>query len=108
MEIYQHRPIKRFGLNGVIIDDSAIPRLQQEYIKLLVSEMRLSGYVPRFDIDPQFSLVYNENKETFDFKLSVYGVYIGRKKSEWTLGIDGTKAIPIQPIKLKEYSQDLA
>jgi hypothetical protein len=108
MEAYHHKPIKRFGLDGVINDDSAIYRLQQEYIRLLVSEMRLSGYVPRFDIDPQFTIEYNDKNNTYNFILSIYGIYIGRKKSEWTLGVDGTRAIHIQPAKLKEYSQDLA
>lgn len=70
---------KRFALDGVINDDAAIYRLQQEYIRLLVSEMRLSGYSPRIDIDPQFTLSYNENKNYFEFTLSVYGIYIGRK-----------------------------
>ena len=108
MESYQHKAIKRFGLDGVINDDSAIYRLQQEYIRLLVSEMRLSGYSPRIDIDPQFSLSYNEQKNYFEFKLSIYGIYIGRKKTEWILGIDGTKPVYTQPAKLKEYSQGLA
>jgi hypothetical protein len=108
MEMYQHKPIKRFGLDGVIYDDSSIYRLQQEYIRLIVTEMRLSGYVPRFDIDPQFTIEYNEEKNTYNFTLSIYGIYIGRKKSEWILGVDGTRPIHIQPIKSKEFSQDLA
>ena len=108
METFQHKPIKRFALDGVINDDAAIYRLQQEYIRLLVSEMRLSGYSPRIDIDPQFTLSYNQNKNYFEFTLSVYGIYIGRKKAEWILGIDGVKPVYTQPAKLKEYSQDLA
>jgi hypothetical protein len=108
MEIFQHKPIKRFGLDGIINDDSAIYRLQQEYIRLLVSEMRLSGYAPRFDIDPQFTLSYNETKNYFEFTLSVYGIYVGRKKAEWILGIDGVRPIYIQPVKSREYSRDLA
>jgi len=108
METFPHKAIKRFGLDGIINDDSAIYRLQQEYIRLLVSEMRLSGYAPRFDINPDFTLSYNEDKNYFNFELSVYGIYIGRKKAEWILGIDGTRPIYTQPIKLKEYSQGLA
>jgi hypothetical protein len=108
MEMYHHKPIKRFGLDGVIYDDSAIYRLQQEYIRLLVSEMRLSGYVPRFDIDPDFTISYNEPKNYFEFEISVFGIYVGRKKSEWILGIDGVRPVYTQPAKLKEYSQDLA
>ena len=108
MEIYQHKPIKRFGLDGIINDDSAIYRLQQEYIRLLVSEMRISGYAPRFDIDPQFTLSYNENKNYFEFKLSVYGIYIGRKKAEWILGIDEIRPIYIQESKSKEFLREQA
>ena len=108
MEMYHHKPIKRFGLDGVIHDDSAIYRLQQEYVRLLASEMRLSGYVPRFDIDPHFTISYNESKNYFEFELSLFGIYVGRKKSEWIIGIDGIKPIYTQPAKLREYSQDLA
>lgn len=108
METFPHRAIKRFGLDGIIADDSAIYRLQQDYIRLLVSQMRLSGYAPRFDINPNFTLQYNEKKNYFEFKLSIYGIYIGRKKAEWILGIDGTRPIYTHPVKLKEYSQDLA
>jgi hypothetical protein len=108
METFSHKAIKRFGLDGIINDDSAIYRLQQEYIRLLVSEMRLSGYAPRLDINPEFTLSYNEDKNYFNFELSVYGIYIGRKKVEWILGIDGIRPVYTQPAKLKEYSQDLA
>jgi hypothetical protein len=68
--------------------------------------MRSLGYVPRFDIEPDFTIEYIENKEIFAFNLSVYGVYVGRKSSEWIVGIDGTKPIAIQKNKSKEYSQE--
>jgi hypothetical protein len=106
MDNLHHKPIKRFALDGNIYDDSAILRLKTEYIRLLVSEMKISGYVPRFDIDPDFTMRYNEKAEIFEFKLSIYGIYIGKKKTEWIVGLDGTKVISIQKSKLSEFSQE--
>ena len=101
-----HKPIKRFGLNGNIHDDSAFARLKSEYIRLLMSEMRLTGYVPRIDINPDFTLSYNEQRQYFEFELSIYGVYVGKKKSEWISGVDEAKPIFIQQNKLTEFSKE--
>ncbi len=102
------KAIKRFSLDGNIHDDSAIARLKSEYIKLLVAEMRLSGYVPRLDINPDFTLSYNEEKRYFEFKISLYGIYIGKKQSEWILGIDEIRPIYIQESKSKEFLREQA
>ena len=106
MEKFHHRPIKKFNLNGVIHDDSAIGRLKGEYIRLLVSEMRLSGYVPKFEIDPDFTIDFNETKKYFEFEITLYGIYVGKRKSEWIAGIDGNKAIYTQKSKSNEFSQE--
>lgn len=105
MATYHHKPIRKFSLNGIINDESGIGRLRQEYVRLLTSEMRLCGYVPRLDIDIDFTLDYNEKKQYFEFEISVYGIFTGRKQSQWIQGIDGTKAIITQESKLKEFSQ---
>jgi hypothetical protein len=99
MASYHHRPIKKFYLDGVINDDSVLGRLKIEYIRLLISEMKLLGYVPRLDIDPDFTIQYNDTKEYFEFKLSIHGVYTGKKKSECITGIDGTTAVYTQKSK---------
>jgi hypothetical protein len=106
MANYHHKPIKKFNLNGVIHDESALGRLKQEYIRLLESEMRLSGYVPRLDIDPDFTVDYNDRKKYFEFELTVHGIHTGRKQSEWIEGIDVSKPIYTQKSKSKEFSQE--
>ena len=105
---YHHKPIKRFQIDGNIHDDSAIARLRDEYDRLLVSEMRLSGYVPRLDIAQDFTIEYNYEKQYFEFTVSMYGVFVGKKKSEWITGIDGTKAIYTHQSKSAEFSQEQA
>ena len=106
MANYHHKSIKKFYLDGIIHDESSIGRLKIEYIRLLVSEMRLSGYVPRFDIEPDFTIDYNDKKNSFYFALTVHGIYVGKRNSEWISGIDGTRPIYTQKNKSKEFSQE--
>ena len=106
MENLHHKPIKRFNLEGDILDEAFTPRLKTEYVKLLLLEMRLSGYVPRIDIDPDFTIEYNNTIEIFTFKLSLHGVYVGKKKSEWIIGIDGTQVISTAQNKLSGFLQE--
>jgi hypothetical protein len=101
-----HKPIKKFHLVGKIYDDSAIVRLRDEYARLITTEMRLSGYAPRLDIAQDFTIEYNAEKQYFEFKLTLYGIYVGKKKSEWIIGIDETKPIYTQQSKLSEFSQE--
>jgi hypothetical protein len=99
MENVHHKPVKRFSLDGIIKDEASIGRLRVEYVRLLNIEMRLNGYVPRLDINPDFTIYYNIDKDYFEFILSVYGVYIGKKKSECLDGIDATTLIYTQKSK---------
>lgn len=108
MESLHHKPIKRFYLEGDIYDDATIFRLKTEYIRILVMEMKLSGYVPRLDIDPDFTIEYNVRAEIFRFQLSLHGIYVGKKRSEWIQGIDGTSVICMDQNKLSELSRDQA
>lgn len=106
MPQFHHKTIKKFDLDGQIHDECAVPRLKNEYVRLLCMQMKSEGYVPRIDIDPDFTVDYVEEKEIFKFKLSVYGVYVGKRSSEWIAGIDGYKAIYTQQSKSSESSQD--
>jgi hypothetical protein len=99
MENFHHKVIKKFNIDGIIHDDSALSRLKSEYENLLVSEMRLSGYVPRIDISTDFTLEYNHTKQYFEFTLTMYGIYIGKKKSEWIIAVDEAKPIYTQKNK---------
>lgn len=89
---YSHKNIQRFSLEGEIYDDASIPRLKEQYVLMLENGMRNNGYVPRYDIDPDFTISYNG--KTFEFELSIYGVYIGKKNVEWIQGVD--KNIPVK------------
>lgn len=103
--MYSHKPIKRFGLEGEIYDDSHIVRLKDQYVFMVVSVMRNHGYVPRYDIDPDFTIGYNG--KTFEFQLSVYGVYVGKERAKCILGIDKNTVIQSHTIQ-KSKSNELS
>lgn len=104
MDNLHHKPIKTFTIDGIIKDDAAIGRLRLEFERLQILQMRDLGYVPRLDIDPNFTIQYNNTKEYFEFTLTTYGTYLGKKKSECIMGIDGTLLVPTHKSKLKELS----
>jgi hypothetical protein len=103
-----HKPIKRFGFDGIIHDDSGLWRLREEYIKLINTQMKIAGYVPRVDIPVDFTIEYNHNKKYFEFEISIYGVYVGKRKSEWITGVDETEVLTAHQIRLSEYLSESA
>jgi len=104
MDKIHHKPIKKFGLDGKIHDDADLPRLKTAYIKLVLSQMRLAGYVPRFDIDMDYTLSYNYNKNYFEFELSIYAIYVGKKQSQCILGIHKNHVLYYHLNKPKGFS----
>ena len=100
---FMHKKIKRFELTGQITDDIYIPRMKNEYIRLLSDSMRENGYVMRLDIEPDWSLSYTGNY--YEFVLSVYGSYIGKKNAACIDGLDKNRPIYTPQSKSGELSQ---
>ena len=88
-----NRNIKSFYMNGTIKSDSDIVRLREMYEKLLLDEMRTSGYVPVLDIDPQFAIKYNHKKDSYSFHLEMHGVFVGKRKAWEIEGFSGQNYI---------------
>lgn len=107
MENIHHKSIKTFTFEGIIKDDAAIYRLRLEFERLKTMEMRELGYVPRLDMDPDFTIQYNSKQEYFEFKLTIYGTYLGKTKAQCIQGIDGTLLVPIHKNRLKGLSLGL-
>ena len=97
--MFLHKRIKRFELTGQIADDKFIPRMKDEYVRLLADSMRDEGYVQRLDIEPDWSLSYTGNY--YEFILSVYGSYIGKKNAACIDGLDKNRPIYIPLSKSK-------
>lgn len=90
----KHKNIRKFTIDGVLGQDSDIPRIRAQYESLLVHDLRNKGYVPVLDLDSQWATEYHVDTDTWGFALSVYGVYLGKRKAyEWE-GFSGNKLIP--------------
>jgi hypothetical protein len=86
--------IHNFTMSGVIKDDSLIIKSREHYEKTLVQQMRDGGYVPILDMLPQFNLKYVERTSQYAFILTMFGVFIGKKKSQGIEGFSGQEFIP--------------
>lgn len=83
-----HKNIHNFGFNGTIGDDSDFIRLRVQYEALVVRQMRDEGYVPVLALGPLFSTEYVSEKEHYTFDLTVYEIYVGKKKAWLIEGMD--------------------
>lgn len=88
-----HERIHRFGVEGML-DDSSIPRLRAEYERLLLQDMEEEGYVPVLDLGTHWSTEYLSDSAKFQFRLTIYGIRVGREKACTLEGISQGKLIP--------------
>ncbi|AXH49199.1 hypothetical protein HWB76_gp203 [Streptomyces phage Blueeyedbeauty] len=102
-----HKTIKRFGFEGKVNDDADFPRIRAQYESLILREMRELGYVPVLDLGPYWSTEYVKPDDAYEFVLSVYGVYLGRRRSWEVEGISNGREIkrPTPPTKSKQPSE---
>jgi hypothetical protein len=98
-----HKNIKRFSVRVEFKDDSDMIRVRAQYESLLTQDMRGKGYLRVLDLDPNFSVEFNG--ETWVFLMTLYGVYIGKKKAWQSEGITQGKLIPrIMPQHISSQS----
>lgn len=83
-----HRKIRRFGIEGIISDDSKFTTTRIQHEKLVIDDMRDRGYVPVLGMGPYFAPSYNENNNNYDFTVTAYGVFVGERKAWRIEGID--------------------
>ena len=93
MEFVGHKRIKMFQIDGQIDDDNNIPNVRLKYEIALVDIMRSQGFVPHLDLEPAFSLEYDN--EVYKFLMSVYGVYVGKVKARCFQGVTVNNLIPM-------------
>ena len=87
-----HKQIKRFQAKVNFKDDSDMVKVKYQYEELLTNQMRAYGYVRVLDIDTNFSVQFDG--ETWMFLMTLYGVYVGKKKAWDSAGITQGKIVP--------------
>ncbi|QFP97392.1 hypothetical protein SEA_ICHABODCRANE_76 [Streptomyces phage IchabodCrane] len=95
-----HSHVKRFQVDGIIRDDSDFPRLRAQFEDMLLTEMRDRGWAPILDLGPYFSTEYREDG-SYNFLITAYGIFLGRRKAWEISGICNGQAIPMSTQKNK-------
>ena len=90
-------------MDGKVQSSTAFSKVQEMYINLLEEKMRDQGYVPRLDIGMEWTTT--RQKSHYDFEISLYGSYVGRKAA-WVIdGIDNGRPISIRQSKQSDSSK---
>ncbi len=100
MDYVGHKNIKRFTIEGIVADDSYIPFEVHSKCKLLCEMMEDAGYAPVLDYGPFWSTSYVADEDIYEFKLTGYAIYVGRRRALSTYGIVNGQII------LKDSAQD--
>ena len=87
-----HKPIKKFQIKVEFLDDADMIRVKHQYESLLTYKMRDSGYLRVLDIDTNFSVEFDG--QTWAFLMTLYGIYVGKKKAWHSEAIMQGKLIP--------------
>jgi hypothetical protein len=98
MEFAGHRKIKDFSIDGHIYDEADFIKLRWQYENIIEEYMRVKGYIPHLDLDPVFSTSYTGS--SFEFKITWYGIYLGKAKAKCYKGVTSNKLIPMTPTTL--------
>jgi hypothetical protein len=94
-------------MSGEIGDDADFARLRSQYESMMLREMRDFGYVPVLDLGPYWSTEYDKPKNVYQFVMSIYGVYLGRRRSWEVEGISNGREVsrPTPPTKSRPPSE---
>src|SRR4051812_41370042 len=88
-----HDEIRRFSLEGEL-GDGNLMKTRERLVLFVEGSMRDYGFVPALDIEEQFTRDFNPETQTFTFKLTLYGVEVG-KEDAWKIGgVMSGKKIP--------------
>lgn len=89
-----HQKIKAFCIEGQFINDAVAQAIKSMNERTLDVQMKDAGYVRVLDLDPHWSTQYNGSDDTWSFKMTMYGSYVGKGKSWQYEGSWQGKLIP--------------
>lgn len=72
--------VNRHELEGTFEQDLKF-KARSKFECLIEDQMRSKGHVPVLDRNTEWFTSWNEEDETYDFTLFMYGVYVGKRKA---------------------------
>lgn len=88
-----HEEIKRFGHEGVVAGSVDVIEFKQNMVRWVEAEMKDEGFIPALDIEVQYTQDYSAADDTYKYRLSIYGLYVGRDKAWDAVGVMNGRTI---------------
>lgn len=70
---YIHKDVHKITVDGDIAEMD-MERHKSELIRTMQDQLRVDGHIPLLDMDPQFSVGYDFERDVRTFTLSVFGI----------------------------------
>lgn len=83
--------IKNFTQSGSFKDDKDILLIKDKYCNLIEDQMRAAGRVPVLNITPLWRTSWDADRQAYNFELTMFGVYVGKRKAETITGWDSAE-----------------
>lgn len=74
------KKIKNFDLSGTFTPDMKM-KARYKFESLIEDQIRAAGSVPVLDMNTVWIIQWDSERDTYDFNLTMYGVYVGKKKA---------------------------
>lgn len=74
------RKIREFSLTGTFVSDAKY-NARHKFENIIEDQLREAGSVPVMDRNTLWTIHWNEDKDIYDFELTMYGVYVGKRKA---------------------------
>jgi hypothetical protein len=88
------RDVKKFKLS-MMLNEKSLATARPKMELFHISGMRDKGYAPCLDIDSTWESVYLPMKDEFEVTLSMYFVFVGKKRAWNVQGVSSGKIIPM-------------
>lgn len=82
------RPIKPYKIDGTFKSDSDMERMRDKFNGEVEELMREDGHVPVLDMGVKWIVEWNKEKDSYDFAITKWGVYVGKRKARELSGWD--------------------
>lgn len=84
-----HEDITRFSETGTIKSEAYFLSTKQSMLRVLEDRMYETGYLPVVDLHPHWTLVRDDDKDLYEFGVSLFGVYVGDNNVRECVWSDG-------------------
>lgn len=86
--------IKLFSIDGEVKSPKYFATTRYNIERYLDAEMKDGGYLPVYDLGSGFFLEYDHEQDKYNFLITMYGIYVGKKEASKWAGLALGRMVP--------------